>query len=60
MTDQPAAGKAEAEDYEYDMAHEATEQPPADRRAPAQEQPSTMHVTDAGGDYGYDAAHDLA
>ncbi len=42
------------------MAHDAPEQPPADRRAPVQEQPSSMHVTDAGGDYGYDAAHDLA
>jgi hypothetical protein len=60
MTHDEGAGKAEAEDFEYDMAHEATGQPQPNRPAPAQEQPSSMHVTDGGGDYGYDAAHDMA
>jgi hypothetical protein len=60
MTDEPGRRITEAEDYEYDMAHEATGEEQADRPAPAHEQPSSMHVTDSGGDYGYDAAHDLA
>ena len=48
-----------ADDFEYDMAHEAIgaqpESPP-----PPQPAPDAMHVADTGGDYGYDAAHDLA
>jgi len=60
MTEQPRRRDAEAEDYEYDMAHEATGETPPNRPAPPHEQPPSMHVTDSGGDYGYDAAHDLA
>jgi len=60
MTDEKDAGRAEAEDYEYDMAHDATGQPRTGQPAPTMEQPSSMHVTDSGGDYGYDAAHDMA
>ena len=59
MTDEPGRRDPEAEDYEYDMAHEATGEAQPGRAAPAQEQPQSMHVTDSGGDYGYDAAHDL-
>lgn len=48
-----------ADDFEYDMAHEAIgaepESPP-----PSLPPPAAMHVADTGGDYGYDAAHDLA
>jgi hypothetical protein len=52
----------ESEDYEYDLAHEATEGQRADQPTPAQpqQQPPNMHIHDDGGDYGYDAAHDLA
>jgi hypothetical protein len=60
MTEQPRRRNADAEDYEYDMAHEDTGEAPASRPAPAHEQPPSMHVTDSGGDYGYDAAHDQA
>jgi hypothetical protein len=60
MTDEPSRRDAEAEDYEYDMAHEATGGPQSDRPARPVAQPSSMHVTDSGGDYGYDAAHDMA
>ena len=60
MTDQPRRRDAEAEDYEYDMAHEATGDTSSRPPALPQEQPPSMHVTDSGGDYGYDAAHDLA
>jgi hypothetical protein len=60
MTDEPGRRSTEAEDYEYDMAHEATGQAQPDRPAPPQEQPPSMHVADSGGDYGYDAAHDIA
>ena len=48
-----------ADDYEYDMAHEATAVPP-DNPPPMLPAPEAMHVADTGGDYGYDAAHDLA
>ena len=48
-----------ADDYEYDLAHEATGVPP-DSPPPALPPPAAMHVPDTGGDYGYDAAHDLA
>jgi hypothetical protein len=48
----------EAEDYEYDLAHEATGETHTERPAPPLPQPPNMHVADAGGDYGYDAAHD--
>jgi hypothetical protein len=52
----------ECEDYEYDLAHEATEGPHGKQPTPPppQPQPPSMHVHDDGGDYGYDAAHDLA
>jgi len=48
------------DEYEYDLAHEATtgpenKPPPA---PPVQRQPPSLHVTDSGGDYGYDSAHD--
>ena len=48
-----------ADDFEYDMAHEATPAPAASPPPPMQP-PEGMHVADTGGDYGYDAAHDLA
>jgi hypothetical protein len=55
------AGSVEAEDYEYDLAHETTAEPQAEPPMPAVPQPPSMHVAgDDGGDYGYDAAHDLA
>jgi hypothetical protein len=60
MTEDPDTGNAEAEDYEYDMAHEATADTRADAPTPTMPPPSSMHVTDSGGDYGYDAAHDQA
>ena len=60
MTDEAGRRSTEAEDYEYDMAHEATSGVEEDRPAPRLEQPPGMHVTDSGGDYGYDAAHDIA
>ena len=59
MTDEPGRRNPQAEDYEYDMARVATGEAQPNRPAPAQEQPQSMHVTDSGGDYGYDAAHDL-
>ena len=43
----------QCEDYEYDLAHEATEGSHAKRPTPEQTQPASMHVHD-------DAAHDLA
>ena len=60
MAEDADAGKVEAEDYEYDLAHEATSGRHADLPTPVLPQPPSMHVTDDGGDYGYDAAHDLA
>jgi hypothetical protein len=45
--------------YEYDLAHEATASPPLQRPPARLPEPETMHAADSGGDYGYDAAHDL-
>lgn len=59
MTDQDEAGNGRADDYEYDMAHESTGVRPT-TAPPALVLPEAMHVTDDAGDYGYDAAHDLA
>ena len=60
MADEDEARDDKADDYEYDEAHDAPEasratsaDPPPTLRPPA-----AMHVTDDGGDYGYDAAHD--
>jgi hypothetical protein len=60
MAENADVGNAEAEDYEYDLAHEATAGAHADLPTPMLPQPSSMHVADDGGDYCYDAAHDLA
>jgi hypothetical protein len=60
MAEDAEAGNVGAEDYEYDLAHEETGKPHAEAPAPVLPQPPGMHVADAGGDYGYDAAHDLA
>ncbi len=60
MAEDTDKNNGESEDYEYDLAHEATEGEHAKRPTPAQTQPPSMHVHDDGGDYGYDAAHDLA
>jgi hypothetical protein len=52
------AGSTEAEDYEYDLAHEATGDTHAGSPAPAPRKPLRpgAPVADVGGDYGYDAA----
>jgi hypothetical protein len=59
MAENPDASSDETEDYEYDLAHEATASPPLQRPAAPLPEPETMHAADDGGDYGYDAAHDL-
>lgn len=50
---------ADADDYEYDLAHEVTGAPDAPARPATQEQPPGLHVGDDGGDYAYDLAHDM-
>jgi hypothetical protein len=60
MAEDADKNNVQCEDYEYDLAHEATEGSHAKRPTPEQTQPPSMHVHDDGGDYGYDAAHDLA
>jgi hypothetical protein len=59
VTDQPRAGHAE--DYGYDLAHEAT--PGAAPPHPEHEHPPSVYVgtetDDRDGDYGYDLAHDV-
>ncbi|HEY0360150.1 MAG TPA: hypothetical protein VGD11_16335 [Mycobacteriales bacterium] len=51
---------ADAEDYGYDLAHEAPMGPGAgpSRRADPQSDVAT-EADDQGGDYGYDLAHDV-
>jgi hypothetical protein len=49
-----------AEDYGYDLAHEATEGTGAGPAHPARSGVSVaMQTDDEGGDYGYDLAHDV-
>jgi hypothetical protein len=45
-------------DYEYDEAHDALAQPPAEKPAPHRVDAPTPNL-DRGGDYGYDEAHDF-
>ncbi|HEY0486819.1 MAG TPA: hypothetical protein VGD72_11275 [Mycobacteriales bacterium] len=54
MTDQ-------SEDYEYDLAHEATPGAPAphDRHEPPHHAYGGTQTDDGDGDYGYDLAHDV-
>jgi hypothetical protein len=59
MDEQPEAVEA-AEDYGYDLAHEAPAGPGAGESP--HEGPQTYVATetdDQGGDYGYDLAHDV-
>jgi hypothetical protein len=51
-----------ADDYEYDEAHDAPEAAAGPGADPAAQlrAPDGMHVTDDAGDYSYDAAHDRA
>ena len=58
MTQEADAGRVEADDYEYDLAHEATGDLRTDQPAPAPPPPPHRPAADAGGDYGYDSAHD--
>ena len=61
MTQKDENDTGKAEDYEYDLAHEAdaaTGHPTAG--PPRTLPPTAMHVADDAGDYGYDAAHDRA
>jgi hypothetical protein len=62
MTREDEAGTGRADDYEYDLAHEAEAAAGAGKPGPPtpQQAPPAMHVTDDGGDYNYDAAHDRA
>jgi hypothetical protein len=59
MVQDADAGGTDAEDYEYDLAHEATGDRRAGSHAPAAPKPLPpgAPVVDIGGDYGYDAAH---
>ena len=50
----------EANDYEYDEAHDVTAGPLGGTPAPHRVDPPPPKVNlDAGGDYGYDEAHDF-
>ena len=58
MTQDDETGTERADDYEYDLAHEArVASGLADHETPLLA-PEGMHVTDDAGDYNYDAAHD--
>jgi hypothetical protein len=48
------------DEYEYDLAHDETTGPNPAAPTPTPQQPPSMHVADAGGDYGYDSAHDVS
>ncbi|GAB1645808.1 hypothetical protein [Krasilnikovia sp. MM14-A1259] len=59
MTD-TAVPQTDCDEYEYDEAHDADGRTPrAVTPPPPLRMPAGMHVTDIGGDYGYDCAHDL-
>jgi hypothetical protein len=62
MAKDDEAGARRADDYEYDLAHEVEQAAEARKPGPPapQQAPPAMHVTDDGGDYNYDAAHDRA
>jgi hypothetical protein len=63
MDEQPEAADpaaVPAEDYGYDLAHEAPARPGAGASPDAQRQTYVATETDdRGGDYGYDLAHDV-
>jgi hypothetical protein len=59
MTEQPQNGGATADEYDYDMAHEATTAPQPERPVPAPQLPPDMHAAGDGGDYGHDLAHNM-
>jgi hypothetical protein len=59
MAENTDADDVESEDYEYDLSHDEGAAPHADAPEQRLRQPEGMHVTDGGGDYGYDAAHDM-
>ena len=59
MAKEPEVREGKSEDYEYDLAHEATTDRPPEPVAPALPRPPDMHAIGNGGDYGHDLAHDM-
>ena len=60
MTQDDETRPERADDYEYDMAHEAGILTGPTGPVVPLLPPAAMHVADDAGDYSYDAAHDRA
>ncbi len=59
MAQQPNDGYGNADDREYDLAHEATTDQPHRPAEPAPQRAPDMHASGDAGDYGHDLAHDM-
>jgi hypothetical protein len=59
MTTDDEAGSRRADDYEYDLAHEAGSGPPPEPHEPERHAAPDMHTDGDAGDYGHDMAHDM-